>query len=1381
MIDQSKSKLYALTQSQLSLWLGQKLHPNVPLYNVPYAYHIHEEIDEGVFAKAFSDMIKQIDVLRTVFIENQNTPYQQIMDDYDYAFEMLDFTSESNVFPVEEWLQKRSEITFDFSKPLFDSVLIKVDSQHYIWFLNVHHLITDASSSVILFDTMSKIYGQIKNHKKPSDLNELFNYSDYVAYEIDQAKNNTEEKKYWERKVDLFTKAPSLYGVKQPLNPTTKSNRVVLNLDFEQSQKLRDLAKQSDIKSWTQELTLFNIFATVIFSYLYRISGQNNIAIGAPIHNRTTNKFKKTAGLFIEVFPLTVDLDEDDTFYTLLQRVKIESNAFLKHAVTGATSAKVSRSFNVIFNYITSSFSNFDGLETNVDWIHPNHNDAAHQMRCHIYDFEATGKIKVVFDLNEGILSSLVMHHFSNILDAFIQDIDQEISKPNLITQQETDAFLLPKLNFDSPYSSILELFETMVKSNPNSVALQCGPETLTYNGLNKKANQFATYLKKEGVVSENKIALYTYRSIEYIVGLLAIMKLRATFILIAADQPKDRVHFMLSNSGASMVLTELPLKTNVLNIELPVLDLKTVIAESSNLSVDNLNIKLTANSIAYILYTSGSTGNPKGVIISHSALSNYLLWAKGYYGIDSKSILPLFTSIGFDLTITSTILPLLNGGRLIVYKENAFGPDISLLQLLGDNLVNTIKLTPSHLSFFKGRDLTNSTIKTMIVGGEDFKVQLGKSITTAFGNNIRIFNEYGPTEATVGCIVSEFNAALHTGASIPIGIPIKNMHAYILDSHKNLVPHGVVGELYLSGASLANGYLDLDELTKAKFVDNPFVTGAKMYHTGDLARINEDGDYEYLGRVDEQIKLRGYRIELTDIESNLMDFKGIDTCAVVLVDNKKRTEEVEKVINCTNCGLPSNYPEIDFDDQGVCHLCNAFKNYEDKVQKYFRTEAELKSILTKNKTNNPSYDCLTLLSGGKDSTYILAQLVGMGLKVLAFTLDNGYISQQAKNNINRIVEKLGVDHIYDSTNHMNQIFVDSLKRHKNVCNGCFKTIYTLSTKIAMEKQIPFIVTGLSRGQFFETRLTEELFWEENLDVTKIDDTILEVRKLYHREEDAVKELLDVSLFENDAVFDKVQFVDFYRYSDVSLEEMLRYLEDTVGWIRPTDTGRSTNCLINQVGIYVHKKEKGYSNYSFPYSWDVRLGHKTRDESLEEINEYIDETEVKRIMNEIGYEDSDNLFENDEKLVAYYTAKDAVSTKDLKAHLLKKVPAYMIPSAFKHLDEMPLTKNGKVDKKVLKEIKYAANKTNDIQTSYVSPRNDIEELVYNVWRDVLRLDKISVHDNFIVLGGHSLAAIRVTSRINDELGMEIPLNKIFNLPTIEAYASHIEQRILESL
>ena len=335
-----------------------------------------------------------------------------------------------------------------------------------------------------------------------------------------------------------------------------------------------------------------------------------------------------------------------------------------------------------------------------------------------------------------------------------------------------------------------------------------------------------------------------------------------------------------------------------------------------------------------------------------------------------------------------------------------------------------------------------------------------------------------------------------------------------------------------------------------------------------------------------------------------------------------------------------------------------------------------------------------------------------------------------------------------------------------------------MSTKIALEKQIPFVVTGLSRGQFFETRLTEELFWDENVDVTKIDDTILEARKLYHQEEDAVKELMDVSAFNDDETFDKVQFIDFYRYSDVSLEEMLIYLKEKVDWIRPTDTGRSTNCTINQLGIYVHKKEKGYSNYSFPYSWDVRMGHKTRTETLEEINEVIDEKEVKRIMTEIGYTETSESEQEQKKFVGYYTGKEKISSKDLANHLKKDLPDYMIPTYFKYIDALPLTTNGKVDKSALKALN---NSQLDMDTPFTAPDGEIEELLASVWKEVLRLKQVGVHDDFIALGGHSLAAIRVTARINEEVEMKFPLTKIFELPTIAEYSKYIEETLISLL
>jgi acyl carrier protein len=274
--------------------------------------------------------------------------------------------------------------------------------------------------------------------------------------------------------------------------------------------------------------------------------------------------------------------------------------------------------------------------------------------------------------------------------------------------------------------------------------------------------------------------------------------------------------------------------------------------------------------------------------------------------------------------------------------------------------------------------------------------------------------------------------------------------------------------------------------------------------------------------------------------------------------------------------------------------------------------------------------------------------------------------------------------------------------------------------------------------------------------------------------DDAVNQLLDVSIFEDDKVFEKVQFVDFYRYCDVSMDDMMAYLDARLPWQRPTDTGRSTNCLINQVGIYVHKKERGYSNYAFPYSWDVRMGHKTRDASLDEINEFIEEEEVQRIMDEIGY-DPDTGHSADEKhLVAYYTSEASLSQADLRKHLAAYLPDYMIPAHFVQLDQLPLTANGKIDRKALPGWEEARP---ELAVEYAAPETEIEEMLAEMWEEVLQIDQIGIRDNFIQLGGTSLAAIRLMARINEAFELDLPLNQMFEHPTVEALAAHIEATI----
>ncbi|HWC73022.1 MAG TPA: phosphopantetheine-binding protein, partial [Gemmatimonadales bacterium] len=508
--------------------------------------------------------------------------------------------------------------------------------------------------------------------------------------------------------------------------------------------------------------------------------------------------------------------------------------------------------------------------------------------------------------------------------------------------------------------------------------------------------------------------------------------------------------------------------------------------------------------------------------------------------------------------------------------------------------------------------------------------------------------------------------------------------------------------------------------------------------------------------------------------------------CVVDLVDPVGLREAATKqLIYCTRCGLASNVPGTSYDAAGVCNVCRGFDEYVEKAQGYFKSRQALEALVAEMKAKRTAaYDCLVLLSGGKDSTYMLYQLCDLGVQPLVFTLDNGFISESAKTNIRRVVESLGVDHVWGSTPHMNEIFVDSLQRFANVCNGCFKTIYTLATNLAHEKGIRYIVTGLSRGQFFETRLTEEVFKREDFDVAQLDDFVLEARKAYHRRQDAVSCHLEVDIFRDDGVFQDIQFVDFYRYWSAPLAEMHAYLRQRTPWIRPSDTGRSTNCLINDVGIYVHKKQRGYHNYSLPYSWDVRLGQKTREEAMAELEDEIDEERVQQIMRQIGYTEPAQPSETTiRRLAAYYVSDTPLAAAELRAHLAPWLPEFMLPAHFVRLERLPLTANGKVDRQALPLLyQESVHSSHAIggATEGAGPRTETETALAAIWRELLALDQIGIHDDFFDLGGQSLLAAKVLSRIRDAFGVDLPLRNLFEQPTIAGLADIIDQLVWAS-
>lgn len=1039
---------YKLTQSQLSIWMGQKLNPHAPLYNMAHTFQLFGDIHVSNFKKAFDALLQQVDALRCVFLEENDLPYQYIKSSLSYEMGFLDLTSYSKL-EIQNKLQVRTQKIFDLSTCVFDTIIIKADNNHYIWFLNIHHIVTDATTSTILFKLMGDFYKDICELGE-ANIKHIPQFESFIKFEADKRVNpkNEDVIAYWKEKISPLKDLPELYGNKNK-GSTTKACRIAVPLGKERSAKLLEIIQRPDVRSWTKDLTLFNIISSILFIYIYRISGQKLLVIGAPSHNRLTKVFKETPGIFIEFFPLIAEIEADNTYFDILQRVKLETNNYLRYAQPGTSNANLNKVYNVTLNFINTKFADFNGIPYTSEWIHPDHIDEYHALRCNVYDMNNSGELSLLFDMNAAVfsnnLSEIMPKHFLSIFDDFISNIDKPILNKSIAVTDEIDFFLSPKLGLDLSFTSILECFEAIVKENPNAEAISVASINITYIELNTKANQLAHYLVKKGFAPNSKVVLSNYRSIDFIVSIIAVMKLGGVFIPVSSDQPSERLKYILSNAKPSLVLTHSDLKSIAEDVTIPTISLDVIEPDLIKEKTSDLGITPEKTDLAYILYTSGSTGKPKGVKIQQKALSNYLFWAKDYYEVDKNSVFPLFTSIGFDLTITTLFLPLLIAGKIVVYREDKTDTDTSIVKVISENLVNSIKLTPSHLALLPDLQIEASKLKLMIVGGEDLKVNLAKSTTTLIGDNLKIYNEYGPTEATVGCIVGRYNVNKHKLGSVPIGSPIANMHAYILDEHKNMVPKGVPGELFLSGLSLADGYLELDDLSREKFIDNPFVENSKMYHTGDLARINNAGDFEYLGRIDEQIKLRGYRIELTDIEANFLEYKDIINCSVLVLssDNRER-------------------------------------------------------------------------SSGEN----------------------------------------------------------------------------------------------------------------------------------------------------------------------------------------------------------------------------------------------------------------------EKLAAFYSSTHKIPDEKLLMHLSQRLPQYMIPSVFTHLEELPLTKNGKTDKYALKLMELENSPTLITQ---VAPRNEIEEVIHDIWKEVLKIESIGVNENFIRIGGSSLSAISITSRLKTALELDVAVSDIFNYPTIETYALYVEDTITKLL
>jgi amino acid adenylation domain-containing protein len=1377
-----------LTQSQKMLWSGQRLDPSAPLYNMALVFRIAAAVDCKQFQRAFADVVAGCDALRTVFVDGKGAPVRQVLWSIDSRVQVVDFLQEPvPADAAQEWCKGRARRVFALDAPLFECALLQVHPDETWWFFNQHHLITDASATALVYKRVASAYAA----GAATDTAIFPQFEDHVACEVTSYGSDAyrDARSFWKDQASRARPAFP-YGAANA-GSNTRSERIAIDIGVQRSRQLRAIAMEPGIRCFTEHLSLYNIFASLLFAYLRRVSLESNLALATPAHNRLSLEARETVGVFIELFPLVVSVADDDSFLSLLNKVQVSTGQFLRHARPGASDPEFNRSASVVLNYINAAFSDFAGLPMQSEWIHSGHADRGHLLRLQVHDFDASGAFRLFFDCNASAFDALdrerIARHFTHLIDAFLLDRQQLVGNVDLSGAAGRGAlmegFNIPAVAVPLPSQTVVELFLDQVAKLPEKLALRCGNVSIDYGELDQRSARIALALGATGIGAGNLVVLAMHRSINVVPAILGVLRAGAAYVPLDLAHPEARLRQIVDDTGAKMVLTSAADRAEIVRFANP----NSVVCVDDSAFLDSgidhaLPPPPSLAATAYLIYTSGSTGVPKGIPIIHAGLADYITWSERVYTRGERMTFPLFTSLAFDLTVTSLFLPLITGGSLIIYPETGSVADSSVIDVLRENAVDFIKLTPSHLSLLNAVDLVERPrIRRMVVGGEDFRTSLARSVQARLGPLLEIYNEYGPTEAVVGCMIHRFDVLTDTRKSVPIGRPADHVQLYVVDEHLALVPEGVIGELCISRHGLAFGYFNQPQLTAERFVPHPFLPGQRLYRTGDLARFHQSGSLEYMGRADRQMKIAGFRVEGGEIEAAMESHPAIQACVVTLAKRSAAVAfpgDAGNVDYCVRCAMPSNYPDVHFDDEGVCHICRDFESYRDAAQAYFKPMADLEAIFkASGEQQRAAYDCIVLLSGGKDSTYALYQLAGMGLKVCGFTLDNGYLSDQAMANIRRVVQHLGIDHTFATTTAMVEIFRDSLERFSNVCNSCFKTVYTLSVNRARELGAPLIVTGLSRGQFFETRLTPELFREGRFNNDDIDAAVIEARKVYHRTDDAVNRCLDVRAFSDDAVFDQVRFVDFYRYCDVGMSEMLEFLVTRTPWQRPTDTGRSTNCRINDVGIFIHNKERGYHNYALPYSWDVRLGHKTREEAILELNDQLDLVEVRSMLAEIGYDENRLATSDSAALVVYYVVNAALDANALRQHLMGRLPAALVPSLMVELKEIPLTANGKVDYAALPNPEKASAGAR----GNAPLDGEVELQIASIWSEVLKVPVVDAETSFFSLGGASLPAMEVMLRICRQYGISVPLSAVFQRPTVRSLAAYVEQTVLAEI
>ena len=1352
--------------------------------------------------------------------------------------------------------------------PLLRSTLIRLDAYEHILLLTMHHIVSDGWSIGILTHEMSTLYEAFSNDK-PSPLPELnIQYADFALWQRQWLQGDVLQSQlsYWKQQLDGAPPVLELPSDRpRPPVESFEGATAPFVLSKELSDSIKGLSRQ-------EGLTLFMTLLAAFDTLLLRYSGQSDVVVGSPIANRNRSEIEGLIGFFVNTLVLRTDLSGNPTFRELMARVRdVALDAFahqdlpferLVEEIQPDRDLSRTPLVQVMFALQNAPVSNPELTDLILTPVDLTTNTSRFDLTVQVWETDEAlaGSFEYNTDLFDGTTISRMTGHLETLLQGIVNDPDQKLSDLPLLTDSEKQQILVEWNDTKTEYPSdkcIHQLFEQQVARSPDAIAIVYDDQQLSYGELNRRANQLAHYLRTLGVGPEVPVGVCMERSIDVVVAILGTLKAGGAYVPLDPQYPKERLDFMIRDARIQTVLTierladGLPAtKTTVKRVDSD--------EELGDHERTNPVQSASCDNLAYIIHTSGSTGQPKGVAVTHQNLVHSTTARFTYYSGTPTSFL-LLSPFTFDSSVAGMFWTLCTGGTLVIPKERFESEPSALVGHIARHQVTHLATVPSLFGAILADGLNKpeppvlESLRAPIVAGEACPVDLVDR-HYEFNPKATLFNEYGPTEATVWCCAYRCSP-IHDRSTVPIGRPISNTQIHILDDRLLPVPSGVQGELHIAGVGLARGYLNRPDQTAEKFIPNPFSQepGSRLYDTGDIARYLPDGNIEFLGRADQQVKIRGYRIELGEVEAAI----GQHPAAQEVVALAREDDPLDKrlvayvvphstaqdrsirqpsgglhgdyvsrwqVVFEETYGQRPNHQATDFDTTGWNSSYDGLPIPEEQMREW--TDATVERILSLKPDRVLEIGCGTglilLRVAPHCAQYVGTDFSEAALDNLRQLLDDPALHLSHVSTLHRTADDFegieagsfdtvvinSVAQYFPDIDYLSRVIegtINALRPGGSIFLGDVRSLpllEALHTSIQLHRSPPSMPIDI-----LNQRIQRGIEQEEELVVDPSFFSSLKLKlpqiKHVHVQPKRGSFLNEFNLFRYDVVLrvgvDPTPHMDQtwidWRTDNLTLDTLLRTLSDdgpeTLG-IRSVPNARLSSetramTVLNgdippehdtvgdlRQAVENDTDESGIDpediwalGQRLPYVVDISWASSRPDGSFDVLFRKRSTSPVDNTPSFL--EDTPGpkatLANNPLK-----GAETRTFVPQLRAFLKEKLPEYMIPSHFTILDTLPLTAHGKVDRQALPSPDETRP---DLEQSFVAPSTPVETALAEIWAQVLNINRVGIHDNFFDLGGHSLSATQVISRVRSTLNIDLPLQNLFQEPTIAGLAFRI--------